>query len=176
MPADNHPQLYKCWLYKVERTDSSFTQIFIHIQNIWSLYCTHMHTHSHTVLPPLQGLPSAPSAIRINYIQDTFSLSPSFVQVACTNVTSCLRVCLCVHTTITSAYHSQGAWGLRCPDPNVIRTMSTRCLIIKLPTQDTRSTATFTLRMCGMHSVCLLTSVWSDLLSFSDMCYDCVHT
>lgn len=42
-----------------------------------------------------------------------------------------------VHTISTFKHSPQGARGLRCPDPNVITTMSSRCLIIKLLNQTT---------------------------------------
>lgn len=49
----------------------------------------------------------------------------------------CVSTCLNVHTIIKSKHSPHGAWGLRCPDPNVISTMSTRSLIITLLNQNT---------------------------------------
>lgn len=55
-----------------------------------------------------------------------------------------------VHAIIRSQHSPRGVWGLRCPNPNVITSMSTCCLIITLLSQTTLGQA-----KVSTHSVCL---------------------
>lgn len=76
-------------------------------------------------------------------------------------------VCILVHT---SKHSPHSARGLRCPDPNVITTMSTWCFIITLLNQTALGQAKVNTHICVYICVCavlflgLLTSLLSVLL------------